>query len=495
MKIGSKLLALLLALSMLTAMAACTQTEEETQPHDETVSEKQESGSQSADETQTEYMPDIEKKDYGDSLYMQGYAGLLSWMYAEEGRDDVVTEALYARQQRLYEHLGVDLVGTPAVGDNAHYIDAFTTSVKNKDGAIDLFIPHAYASTGQVVQGGYSMDLGKVSMLDLSADYWNEEYMDSLSVFGRYYLGYGDFCIQNAQMVAYNKVLLAQYGDSLSESVYDSVRGYRWTVDKMISVASLVYIDKTGDGKTADDTYGMSGQQWIPFIGFLHASNIQLVEQNEKGDYEVSVFNEKNRERTATLVKKLKEFAASNAAWLKFREEETPIIELPTGRALMTLLNTKSLSNLLNSEVEFGVLPYPMYDEAQKSVGYRHLNYDGYLVIPSYSRNLEMVAESLELLNFWSANVRVAVYEKLLGKQVADLPDDAAMLDIVWDTLVSDFGLTYSYIDTSLNKNLYMLPWLTNPNGTDEVASYVAGYTKAANRAIDKFMKTVDKLK
>lgn len=99
-----------------------------------------------------------------------------------------------------------------------------------------------------------------------------------------------------------------------------------------------------------------------------------------------------------------------------------------------------------------------------------------------------MIAESLEVLSFHSGNVRTAVYEKLLGKQVANAPDDAKMLDIVWDNLCSDFGLTYSTITTYLDDNLYMIPWLTQAHSDKNIASYVKAYEIRANRAIEKYL-------
>jgi hypothetical protein len=262
----------------------------------------------------------------------------------------------------------------------------------------------------------------------------------------------------------------------------------------MISLVNLVYIDATGDGKTQDDTFGISGQQWIPFIPFYHGSNMKLVDQNEKGEYVVSTFTGVNKEKSATLVDKLKAMAESDSAWFKFRIEETPVVPLYSGRTLLFLSETGSLSNLLDYDVNFGVLPYLMYDENQKDVRYISLNYEGYIVFPSYTRNDTMIAESIEVLSFVSGNVHTAYYEKMLGKQVADAPDDARMLDIVWDNLCSDFGLTYSTITPGLDNNLYMMPWLTQANTSKSIASYVKGYEAGANKAIAKYMKMIDKL-
>ena len=105
-----------------------------------------------------------------------------------------------------------------------------------------------------------------------------------------------------------------------------------------------------------------------------------------------------------------------------------------------------------------------------------------------------MIAESVELLSYYSHDVRNAVFEKWLGKQAADAPDDVKMLNIVWDNLYSDFGFTYATISSTLDRNLYMLPTVTKAGADQSAASYVAGYSRAANNAITKFMKKIQSM-
>ena len=262
----------------------------------------------------------------------------------------------------------------------------------------------------------------------------------------------------------------------------------------MISLANLVSTDNAGDGKTQDDIFGITGKQWLQFIPFLQASDIKLVEEDETGTYKISVLNEKNAYKTSTLVDKFKELAKSDCSWFTDAGNTIPTVDITSGRVLMYLASTDGLDRYLDYGIEFGVLPYPMYDELQASKGYISLNYDGYIVVPSYLRNEQMVADSLDVLSFYSAPVRTAVFEKLLGKQVADMPEDAQMLDIIWDGICSDFGLTYARINDGLLVNLYMFPNLTKANATDSLASFVASYESTSNKAISKYLKLIEKL-
>ncbi len=491
MKKLKKCLLFMLIISLTASfMVACKEEETETQPKNELQSTE----SETETVTETEIRPEVTKKDYDDSLYMQALSGLEA-LYSEDGDGSVVSEALYNRQMKIADYLGVNVVGLLAEGDHTTYHIGFTNSVKNKDGAIDLFITQPYMAVCMLIQSGYVRDLKTMDGLNLEADHWNREYMDSISLFDRYYLGYSDFNIPKTYVFAYNKDMLEKYDNSLDESIYDTVRGYRWTLDKMLSLASLVYTDATGDGKTADDTFGLTGWQWQPFITFLHSSDIPLVQATEKGEYEVAVYNDQYAEKTTDLINKLYNMAKSDYTWFRFRIEETPEIGLEKEQSLMALTHTSALENLLNYELNFGILPYPLYDEAQKDVGYRTLNYDGNITVPTYLENEAMVADTLELLSFWGEPVKIAFFEKMLGKQVSQTPDDAAMLEIVWSGICSDIGYTYSHCDLSLDTNLYMVPNLTNPAGSPNIASYVQSYEKIATKSLNKFMKAVSSMK
>jgi hypothetical protein len=132
-----------------------------------------------------------------------------------------------------------------------------------------------------------------------------------------------------------------------------------------------------------------------------------------------------------------------------------------------------------------------MYDTLQKDVGYRHLQWGGYICVPSYANNPQMVGETLDVLAYYSQDVNTAYYEKLLGKQAADAPDDRQMLEIVWDSICTDFA--HVYADMCGSEIVYMVAHLTYAEATDNIASYVAGRERNINNLITKFIARVQK--
>ena len=61
------------------------------------------------------------------------------------------------------------------------------------------------------------------------------------------------------------------------------VDNYRWTLDQMISIANLAYIDATSDGKSRDDTFGFYSDMNIGYAGMHPAFDKHLLEQAEQG--------------------------------------------------------------------------------------------------------------------------------------------------------------------------------------------------------------------
>ena len=472
----SLLLSICLVLSSMAILASCDGKEETTSVA---------SGGDETTEAKEEVHPEIGKKNYDDEFYLHILPDVnpVGYYWVEESKNDIMSDAVYSRQEKVRQHIGVEIVGT-ATGNFSEYIEPFKTAVKNKDGSVDTLISHVHTGIDGLVGENYLTDFNDVPGVELSADYWNQEFMEDISLNDHMYLGFNNFNILYTYVVAFNKGMLDKYDDSFEESVYDMVNNYHWTLDKMISIASLVYIDKSNDGKTADDTFGISAYHWVPFCGFLHSSNINLVEVDSQGYYKVSVYNDVNREKTVALIDKIKALTLTDYAWFKGSSET---ISLGSNRVLFNLTATISLTSLLDSDVEFGVLPYPMWDESQKDVGYRSLQWGGYLCIPSYTRDIQMIGETIELLAFYSDDVADAYYQKLLGKQVADSPQDKQMLELIWDSVCSDFGQTYYsvVVDTSL---LYMVPILTKEDTTQNIASFMAKVDKMADKKFKQFI-------
>ena len=113
-------------------------------------------------------------------------------------------------------------------------------------------------------------------------------------------------------------------------------------------------------------------------------------------------------------------------------------------------------------------------------------NFDGKFSPFFYTNVYE--GEVLELMNYYSSDVKLAYHEKLLGTKLADAPDDAEMLDIIWASQVSDVGLICCNCDPSMDTLVYMLPSLV-VSGKNTFSSFVDKYSRSAQRGLDRVFK------
>lgn len=498
---------ILACLILLSVFAACNDSDAQTENDsndvesvDETVITDTNTGSQTETEieteteTETESVLLVDPNNYDSEFFLSIYHGsnVIAFHWVEESQNDVLSEAIFDRQIKVKDYLGVEIVGSDA-GTYTEYTKPFMSAVKTKNGSIDTMLSHVYAGIPSLVSSSYLADISSLPGVDLEADYWNHEFMDDLSIFDNYYLGNSDFNILYTHVITFNKEMMDKYATALEKNVYDMVRDYEWTVDEMISLANLVYIDETSNGKSYDDTFGITGRQWNEFPGFLHASNINIIDHNDAGGYSVALLNDVNKEKTYGLVEKLHNLAKSEYAWFDYATTALPTVPLTSGKTLLHLSETTGLNKYLDYEISFGVLPYPMYDTLQKDVGYRHLQWGGYTIVPSYLNNPQMVGETLEVLSYFSDNVKLAYYEKMLGKQVADVVDDSQMLDIVWDSVCCEFAQTYSEVIGG-NSLLYLMAHVTEASASSSFASTIEPRARSAEGAVKKFFDKLERL-
>ena len=496
-KLTIYLLVLLLMLSTLTAFAGCDKADKNDANDDE-------------EDLVEEYnFPDVERKDYGDdfNLYVaESNGGIRLWYMDDDlNRGSALDEAVYQRQERVRKHLGVEFVRVN-YSDNGYntYWKNVQDAVQNKDGTLDALITHVHGGVSSLISENLLYNLGELEGIDVDAEYWHKDFMNTLEINGEYFLGHSDYNIMVTYVIGYNKKLLDQYGAGLEKSVYDMVRDGEWTLDAMMNLAKLVYVDETGDGKSADDTFGLTASPWIAFNGFLTSSGIPMVSVNESGKYKIALNQDVYQSKANDLVEFFRNLDNAKYTYFSYSvgtvsKNPTPVA-LSSGRTLMNVLSTNQLESLLDFNLEFGVLPYPLYDQNQyksgtADLGYKSLQWGGYLGALSYMKNPALVGETLEMLSYYSENVKITYYEKVLGKRIADMPDDAEMLEIIWNGISTDFGQTFNDVGGNNSGVCYTVPQLMLPGNSQNLSSYLGSRTNKVETEFEKFLDSIEKNK
>ena len=118
-------------------------------------------------------------------------------------------------------------------------------------------------------------------------------------------------------------------------------------------------------------------------------------------------------------------------------------------------------------DVDFGIVPYPKYDEAQKD--YISLNTAGLMCVPSDVKDIEMVGIVCELLGSESKRYTIPAYFDVLLKYKGVRDDESLeMMKIIFDNVVYDFGYNYS----NFTNMAYIVPRIIEQKSTDVTSFY-----------------------
>ena len=468
---------LLIAVMTLSAVACATGTET-----DETLDPN---GTNAETNGETEYVPDIAVKNYDcDFNFVASGSSVPRDVIAIEDIEDTdagdLENAVYERGIKLKDHLGVTLVYQDA-GDWIAYAANVSKTVQAGDDAYQMVLTHVYQGVTDLITSNALYDIGELDSVNLEAPYWATELMEEVKVNDKYLIGYNDFCLADVKLIVFSKDLMDQYNLT---APYDAVINKTWTLDQMIGMASTVSADN-GDGKWDNqDTYGISGWGWVPLISFVTSSDMKIVDRDETDYFKLAYEN--NSEKMISLIDKIMAmYQADYSFFWKSTDQGVAdkMVKFSDGKTLFQLSDNKSLVPLREEDIRFGILPYPLWDEHQTE--YKSLNWNGIFGVPGAIKNKEMVGDVLELMGYYTADVKTAYYEKLLGSKLAESPEDAEMLDIIWNSQVSDVGLIACNSSGSMDSLVYMIPKMCE-SGKANFASYMRQQSKSAQRGLDK---------
>lgn len=475
MKFNSKkLMSLLLAGMMLFSAAACSTSGDTT---DET---KNVSTTQAVAEEDTGYKPNIATTDYACEFVITGADPIIGWAVASEDTvGDPFLDSIYERGIRIKDHLGVDLVVAES-GGAYDYDNVVIRSVQAGDDEYQLVTTSCHLGVNTLISSGAMYDFAELDSINLDAPYWAFDLMEEYTVNDKYLVGYNDFCLANASCAVFCKDLADEY---MLKYPYEDVSNMKWTMDKMLSFVCNVAKDNGDSVWDEKDTYGVVGVGFQDLVPFVTSNGLKMADKDADGIYHVA-YND-NPERMLTMLEKVNEMRHAEYAyfWVPFTERMDKVIPFDEGRALLMFTDTTEFTGMRGSAVRIGVLPYPMFDEAQGE--YRSLSWNGLLMVPGAIKNPTMVGEVVELLAYYTAPVKVAFYEDMLGSKLADAPEDAEMLNVIWDSQSNDVCLITAEDGNRVwVELLYLVPTLCT-DGIDQYASFLRSRTKGANKIIE----------
>jgi len=341
-------------------------------------------------------------------------------------------------------------------------------------------------------QEGYLLDLNTVPYIDFLHPAWDDVANAELTINGKTYLAHSDFNLQSkarTYFMMYNRELFHTHEEYQGVYIEDMVDDNTWTVEKFYEIANNEFAaDLDGGGKGGLlDQWALCADGHNVMACFAYGAGYRLSRNND-GVIELVGVDERTTDilnlcTKATLDPML---TLTSSSGLPGITDRTGIDTFEEGRSLFLSDLPSSFDIGLNLDFEYGILPYPKYDDQQENY-YTRFNWNGGAIcaIPYTAVDTETIGFCFEALVEASTDTSLdAYYEQKCKLHNSYDARCAEMLDILYANVVYDIGaiLNIGGLDSALSGQMpgYYpnCPWSRFYNKSAE----------AAQTAIDEIM-------
>lgn len=358
---------------------------------------------------------------------------------AETG--DVLADAIYKRNRSLEERFNVTF--KQSTHEDSEFGPYVRRSIQANDKAFHIANMRCTDGLNLWLEG-MILPIEKVPYINLEKPYWDRSLNESLTVNKVQYIALGHFNVNVDDIthaLLFSKTLMSDLGLS---DIYETVRGGNWTFDAMNSMMVNAIADLNGDGEyDGSDRWGYlaSPKEILPNF-WISAGEFSVAK--DENDMPTSGIE---TERFYDVFIRTFEMMWDDGAWYTKAQLDA---DIPT-ECINMFANHQSLfldstffviGKIRGMEADFGIIPYPKLDEAQKQYVSR-VEYYFPTIVPINSDSLEITGIMLEALQSESAKtVRPAYYDIALKTKYTRDDESAQMLALIFSTRVVDMGDT-----------------------------------------------------
>ena len=277
----------------------------------------------------------------------------------DELTGEPINDAAYERTQAVAEKLNVSIGFLNTSMDDTSRIVKQTVSA-GEDTYQAVFQGSTRVPSDMLSQG-YILDQNTLPGIDFSREWWNANAIDSVRLNERTYMSFGDinyYLLDFMSVLMFSKPVVEDYGLS---DIYSVVDSGAWTIDAFLDMCVAAAHDLNGDGALGkkDDLIGYAGYVSQADLAFSHAADAELFSRGDDGAVKYDGVSEKyfNVMKKYSDVIGKKEYALHNDTWRdRFR----------AGTLLFCGLSVGELSMMRDLEFDYGIAPFPKYDESQE---------------------------------------------------------------------------------------------------------------------------------
>ena len=399
-------------------------------------------------QTQTVTTDTPETVDFGGKEYRMLIRREFEYEFnSPEETGDVLNDALYDRNQTIEDTYNINIVTTAEPGDwdsQEEFMGKVRNTISAGDDAYDIIAGYA-AMMPPLIPDGLYYNLNDLPHLDFGGEWWSRGLYDTFNINDRCYVMSGSISLslwENTWALYYNKDVAEQFGIT---GIYDEVNSGTWTFDRMKEYCQLVTADINGDSVSdQNDRWGYVTDHAPEFDFFADIFDVDITSIGDNGLPTITVDNERNND----ILVAVNDFLFSGSYALPYDDEDDKAVLINMFKTGLTLFEpmTFGMSTLLRGmESDFGIIPFPKYDENQAR--YQTTSKDDYtmLAVPVTITDLEFVGLITEAMCKESHESVIPVfYDTVLKTKNARDDETAEMIDLIYSGLHYDFAYANS---------------------------------------------------
>ena len=426
---------------------------------------------------------------------MRGDSDPVKEFEAAEQAGDIIDDALFTRRQKVEERLNVKIqVYAANTWENYNSsLNDLKKSIQAGDDVYDMVAGWSARIPSLGIEGMF-LNLYEVPYIDLDQPWWVQTLRQDLTIGGKLFFVTGDITLtllQASCVFYFNKKLMTDYS---VPDIYQTVLDGRWTIDTMSDYAKMVSGDLDGDNQFGDlDLYGCTITATNDVDGFLQGSDVKMIYRDEN-DLPVLKMEE---EKVGTIVEKIYTFMYETPQVLSYTAEggEYSAKELAAFKESRALLYPNRLSaaasSLKDMDTDYGIIPYPKYDEAQEKYLTRIQDALALMCVPITCQNRERSGAVMEALAAEAYRVVTAPYFEIAMKVKYSRDDiSSQMLDLVHDGANLNFASIYN---ESIGNPWFVMRTLMGSKKSD-FASWFAKNQAKIEKALAKCVASFEEL-
>ena len=449
-----RVLSIILAAAMLCcilALAACKNntTPTTTNPPD-TTSETKDSTTE-PEKTIGEYKrPGFEEVDFDGKVFTIAVPvgkgdGWNNYDIApdDENSPDPLDQAILKRNKIIEELYNCKIVQKSSANPIGELESDFATGENTIDMVADRYALPAFSD-------GNFYNVNNLN-LDLTKEWFDQGFVRDMTIDGKLYAICGEFSIESldATWTMFVNLDILENSERIKDvNIFDLVRNYEWTLDKMLELCRYAKVNGGSDKMTLDDPEDVFGliSSSDQVIGLYIGGGNVFVSKTDDENGNSSFSSGSNSQLSVDTTDLILEIIADTSVSIPTSIKDVgPAFK--NGRSLFASGAMSQAKDFAKAGVRFSVIPEPMLNPEQEAYYHYVDNHSSYYAVPKTCADINVISDFIELFAYHSRFISYREYLSLYKDTYSFAGEDSYdMFDIIVHSRRYDAGYELQWV-------------------------------------------------